>query len=154
MAQPQIILWWSIIRRSWGVAKERSILSLIITWFVSVCMVPSKPPLSGEDMRSLCNCRTENSSESFGTFRFTPDFASVISKLSRAIGDSRTFEFFIIHSTNLCLNALITFFFWTMHGLIDHFTSVLWNWAIKCPRFVESFFFDNIHLTHYIEINP
>ena len=31
------------------------------------------------------------------------------------------------------------FFVRTMHGLIDHFTSLLWTWAIKCPRYVESF---------------
>ena len=140
MAQPHIILWWSTIRRSWGGSKEQSIVSLIITSFVSACPAPSKPPSSGEIMSSLCNCCMEYFSKGFGTLRFTLDSASVVSKLSRAIGDWRTFEFFIVHWTNFCLNALLSFFVRTMHGLIEHFISVLWTWAIKCPRFVEAFF--------------
>ena len=140
MAQPHIIFWLSIIGHSWGGAKEWSIVLLIIKSFVSACLAPSKPPSYGEAMISLCNCRMENSSKSFGALYFTLDSASIISKVSRAIGDSRTFEFFIIRSTNLCLNALLTFFVRTMHGLIDHFPFVLWTWAIKCPRFVEAFF--------------
>ena len=51
----------------------------------------------------------------------------------------------INHSASLSLN--------TMHGLIDHFTSVLWIGAIKCPHFVEAFFSDHMHLTYYIEVN-
>ena len=51
----------------------------------------------------------------------------MISKVSHAIGDSRTFEFFVIHSTNVYLNALQTFFVRTMHGLIDHFIAVFLN---------------------------
>ena len=27
-----------------------------------------------------------------------------------------------------------------MYGLIEHFTSVLWTWAIKFPRLIEAFF--------------
>ena len=46
---------------------------------------------------------------------------------SQDIGDSRTFEFFIIQSTNFCLNAVLTFFVRKMNGLVDHFTSVLWT---------------------------
>ena len=41
MAQPHIILWWSIIERSWGGGKKQSMVSLIITSFVSVCLSPS-----------------------------------------------------------------------------------------------------------------
>ena len=66
--------------------------------------------------------------------------ASAISKVSRVIGNWCTFEFFIIQSTISCLNALLTFFVLTIHGLIDHFTDVFLNWAIKCPRFVEALF--------------
>ena len=91
-------------------------------------------------MISLCNFCMEHSSNSFGTIRFNPDSASVPSKVSRAIGKSRTFEFFIIHPTNFCLNALPPFLIWTMYGLINHFTSVLCTWEIKCPRFVEAFY--------------
>ena len=139
MAQPYIILWWSVIGSSWGGAKELSIVSLIITSFILACLDPSEPPSSGEVMSSLWNCRVKHSSKSFGTLRFTPDSTSVIGKLSFAIGDSLTFEFFSIHWNNFCLNALLTFFR-KMHGLINHFTSVLWTWAIKCPHFVEAFF--------------
>ena len=110
MAQPHIILWWCVIGSSWGGAKEQIIVSLIITSFVSACLAPSKPPSSGEAMSSLCNCCMEHSSKSFGTLRFTPYSASVISKLSWAIVDSCTFEFFVIQSTNFCLNVLLTFF--------------------------------------------
>ena len=81
-----------------------------------------------------------HSSKSFGTLCFTLDSASVISKASRAIGDSHTFGFFIIQSTNFCLNILLTYFVWTMHGFIDHFISILWYWKIKFPRFLEAFF--------------
>ena len=82
---------------------------LNIKSFVLVCLDPSKPPSSGEAMISLCNYCMENSSKSFGTIRFTPDSAYMISKVSQAIGDSHTFEFFIDHSSNLCLNDLVTF---------------------------------------------
>ena len=106
-------------------------------------------------MTSLCNCCMEHSSKSFGTLCFTPDSASIISKVSRSVGDSRTFEFFIIQSTNFCLNDLLKFSFQKMHGLTDHFTSVCWNWAIKCPRFVEAFFYrryalDILHWSKYL----
>ena len=94
MAPPRLILLLSVIGRSWGGAKELIIVSLIITSFVSACLDPSKLPSSGEAMTSLWNYHMENSSKSFVTFRFTPDSASVISKVSRAIGDSRTFDFF------------------------------------------------------------
>ena len=154
IAQPHIILWWSIIGRSWRGAKWRIVVSLIITSIVPSCLAPSKPPSYGEAMSSLCNCHVEHSSKSFGTLRFNPYSASVIIKVSRAIGDSCTFEFFIIRSTNLCLNALPTFFVHRMHGLIDHFTSLLWNLAIKFPHFVEAFFFSDKHLKCYIEVNP
>ena len=97
MAQPHIILWWSFIGRSWEGAKERSILSLIITSFVLAFLDPSKPSSYGETMSSLCNCHMEHSNKSFGTLRFTLDSVSVISKTSRSIGDSRTFEFFKNH---------------------------------------------------------
>ena len=110
MAQPHIIFWWYVIGRSLGGAKERIIVSLIITSFVLACLDPSKPPSSGETMISLCNYRMEHSSNSFGSLRFTPDSASVVSKVSRAIGDSCTFEFFVIPSTNFCINALLTCF--------------------------------------------
>ena len=83
--------WWSFIGRSWGGANEQSIVSLIITSFVSACMDPNEPPSPSEAMSSLCNCRMENSSKGFVTFHFTRDYASVISKVSQAIGDSRTF---------------------------------------------------------------
>ena len=102
-------------------------MSLIITSFVLSCLDPIKPPSSGEAVSSLCNYHMEHSSKSFRNLRFTLDYASVISKVSRVIGDSRAFYFFIIHSTNLYLNALLNFFVRTMHGLIDHFTSVLWT---------------------------
>ena len=140
MAQPHTILWWCVIGRGWGGAKEQSIVSLIITSCVMACLDPSKPPSSGEAMSSLYNYLMEHSSMSFGTLRFTSDSASVISKVSRAIGCSSTFEFFIIHSTNFCLSALLIVFFQTMHVLIYHFTSVLWTLEIKFPRFVEAFF--------------
>ena len=91
-------------------------------------------------MSSFWNYCMERSSNSFGTSPFTLDSASVINKVLRDIGDSRTFEIFIIHSTDFCLNSLPTFFVQTMRVLIYHFTSVLWTWAIKCPRFVEAFF--------------
>ena len=91
MAQPQIILWWYFIGRSWGGAKERSILSLLITSFVSACLAPSKPPSYGEVMSSLCNCCMEHFSKRFGTNCSTPYSEYVISKLSWAIGDSHTF---------------------------------------------------------------
>ena len=102
-------------------------MSLIIISFLSACLDPIKPPSSGEAVSSLCNYHMEHSSKSFRTLRFTLDYASVISKVSRDIGNSRTFEFFIIYSTNLYLNALLNVFVRTMHGLIDHFTSVLWT---------------------------
>ena len=38
------------------------------------------------------------------------DSNDVIIKVSHDIGDSRTFEFFIIHSTKLCLNDVLIFF--------------------------------------------
>ena len=44
MVQPHIILWLSVIGRSWGGAKERSIVSLIITSFVMTCLAPTEPP--------------------------------------------------------------------------------------------------------------
>ena len=153
MAQPHIIFWWYVIGRSWVGAQERIIVSLIIISFVSAFLDPSKPPLSGEVTSSLCNFCMEHYSNSFGTLHFTPDSASVISKVSRAVGDSRTFEFFIIQSTNFSINSLLTCFVQTMHGLIDHFTAALWTWAIKCPHFVEAFFPNDIHLTFYIEVN-
>ena len=96
----------------------------------------------------------EHSSKSFGILHFTPDSASVISRLWRAIGDSRTFKIFIIYSSISCLNAYINFFVWTLHGLIDHFISILWPWAIKCQLFVEDFLCDYMHLKCYIEVNP
>ena len=111
MAQTHIMLWWYVIVSSWGDAKERSIVSLIITSFVLACMAPSKPPSSGETMSSLCYCCMEHFSKSFGTICFTQDYTSVISKVSRAIGDSRTFEYFIIHSSNFYLNALLNVLF-------------------------------------------
>ena len=135
MAQAHIILWWYVIGSSWGGAKEQCIVSLIMTSFVSACLDPSKPQSSGEAMISLYNCHMEHSSKSFFTLCFTPDSASVISKVSRAIGESRTFKIFIIHWTNFYLNAVLTVFVRIMHGLRDHFTSLLWTWAIKCPRF-------------------
>ena len=92
----------------------------------------------------------EHSRKSFGTFRFTPDTVSMISKLSRDIGDSCTFEFFII----LCLNDLLTFFVLTMNVLTDHLTSVLCNWAIRCPRFAEAFKPNYSQLKYHIEVNP
>ena len=76
----------------------------------------------------------------FGNLHFTLDYASLTSKVSQALGDSLTFVFLIIHSTNFYLNDSLTFFVRTMHGLADHFTSVLWYWAIKCPRFTEASF--------------
>ena len=80
-------------------------MSLIITLFVLSCLAPSKLPSSGEAMISLCNCHMEHSSKNFGTLRLTLDSAYVIGKVSRTIGDSCKFEFFIIHSTNFYLNA-------------------------------------------------
>ena len=154
MAQPHVIFWWSVIGISCGGAKERIIVSLIITSFVSACLDTSKPPSSGEAMISLCNCRMKHYSKSSGTIHFTLDSSSVISKVSHDIGDSRTFECFIIHSTYFCVNALLNCFSRTMHGLIDHFNSVFWTWAIKCPRFVGAFFPNNMRLICYIEINP
>ena len=111
MAQSHIIFWWSVIVRSQRGAKERRAVSLIITSLASACLDLSKPPSSGEAMSLLCHCRMKHSSKSFGTFCFTPDYSSVISKVSRAIGDSSTFEYFILNSSNFCLNALLTFFF-------------------------------------------
>ena len=140
MAQPHIILWLSVIGCSWWGAKERSIVSLIIASFVSACQAPSKPPSSGEEISSLCNCRMEHTNKGFGTLRFTLVSASAISKVSWVIGDWRTFEFFIIQSTISCLNALRIFLVLTMHDLIDHFTDVFLTWAIKSPRFVEALF--------------
>ena len=92
MAQPHIILWWLVIGRSWGGAKEQSIVSLIITSFALACLAPTKPPPSDEAMIPLRNCHMEHSSKIFATLRFTPDSASVISKVSWYIVDSRTFE--------------------------------------------------------------
>ena len=89
-------------------------------------------------MSSLCKCCMEHSSKSFGNLCFSPDSSYVISKVSQAIGDSCTFEMFIIQSTSFCLNALLTFFVQTMHGLIEHVTYVLCTWYIKCPLFVEA----------------
>ena len=140
MAQPHIILWWYVFGRSLRGDKERSILSLIITSFVSSCLAPIKPPSSGEAMSSFCKCHIKHSSKSFGTLRFTLHSTYVISKVSRAIGDSRKFYFFIVHSTNFCLDALLTCFVRKIHGLIYHVTAVLWTWDIKCPCFVEAFF--------------
>ena len=140
MEQPHIILWWSFIGCSWGGAKEQSIVSLIITLFKSACLDPSKTPSSGEAIISLCNYRMEHSSKCFGTLTFTLEYAYEISKVSQVIGEWCTFEFFIIQSTIFCLNALLTFFVQTMHGLIDHFNAVFLTWAIKCPRFVEAVF--------------
>ena len=91
MEQPHIILWWYVIEFSWGGAKERSIVSLIITSFVSACLAPSKPPSPDEAMSSLWYFRMEYSSKSFGTLRFTPCSVSVTSKVSQTIGDSRKF---------------------------------------------------------------
>ena len=76
-----------------GGDKEQSIVSLIIISFLSECLDPSKPPSSGESMSSLGNCRMEYSRKGLGTLCFTLDSAFVISKVSRAIGDSRTFHF-------------------------------------------------------------
>ena len=97
MAQPHIILWLPAIGRSQADDKEQSIVSLLITSFILAYMDPSKPPSSGEAMRLLCNYRMEYSSKSFGTLRFTLYSASMISKVSHAIRDSRTFKIFIIH---------------------------------------------------------
>ena len=103
-------------------------------------MDSSKPQSYGEAMSSLCNCRMKHYSRSYRTLCFTPDSTSVISEVSRAIEDSCTFEFLIIHSNDFYLNALVTFFLQAMHGLIDHFTSLLWTWAIIFPHFVEALF--------------
>ena len=132
---------------------KKNIMLIIITSFVSACLVPSKPPSSGETMSSLCNCHMEHSSKSFGTLCFTTDSVSMISKVSQTIGDSRTFGFFIIHSTNFSLNASLICFVQKMHGLTDHFTSVVWAWAIKCLTLVEAYFCDDTHLKYYIELN-
>ena len=88
------------------------------------CLAPTKPTSSGEAMSSLCNCRMEHYNKSLGTLRFSLVSASAISKVSRVIGDSRTFEFFIIQSTVSFLNALQIVLVLTMRGLIDHFTDV------------------------------
>ena len=78
----------------------------------------------------------------------------MISKVSWDIGDLRIFVFFIIQPTNLSLNASLNSFVQIMHVLTDHFNSVFWDREIKCPRFVETYFCDNMHLKYYIEVNP
>ena len=148
MAQPHIFLWWYVLGRSLGGAKERIIVSLIITSFVSVCLAPSKPPSLGEAMRSLWNYRMEHSRKSFGTLCFTLDSASMISKLSRAIGDSRTFDFLIMPSTNFCLNALLTFFVRTMYVFDRPFHLCILDLSNQMSKFCRSLFFSEICTWH------
>ena len=80
MAQPHIIFWLYVIGRSWGGAKEQSIVSLIIKSGFMACLDPTKPPSSGASMISLCNFCMEHSNKSFGTLRFILVSASAISK--------------------------------------------------------------------------
>ena len=139
MAQPQIILWWSVIGRSWRGSKERIIVSLIIKSFVSACIYPSKPPSSGEEMSSLCNC-----------FRNTPIRVSVLSILLQithqwqvnyhALLETHTHLVFSLSTQLISVSLPVKLFCSNNDGLIDHFTSVLLNWEIKYPRFVEAFF--------------
>ena len=140
IAQPKIILWLTVIGRSSRGAKELSILSLIIMTFVLACLAPSKPPLSGEAMISLCKFRMEHCSKGFVILYFTPDSASVIRKVSWDIGDSRTFEL-VYYPLHQCLSHWLANLFGSNNALFDRpFHAYIVGLRNQMSMFVEDFF--------------